>query len=242
MTQSLLIKPQQKAILTKPTIFSLNMRNVTDLFPGFTPGDFAIVYGSPAVNSIMSMLCIRAQLPTQLGGLNSNIVLIEGGNTFRPSKVSRIAQLHHLNPKKALNRICFSQAFTAYQLTTLIMERLKSIVEKNDAKLVIISDIAGLFLDNDIPEEEARRVYSQLVAYLQNFARQHQIILLATYLSRQSSSRNTYLREVSFEKANVVVAFRQTPYDREFTLEKHPRFMLGSAEFLSEDLTLTDFM
>jgi len=238
MSQSLIIQSAAK----QQTLFSLNMQGVDDLFPGFAPGDFALIYGSHSVNSLASLLCIRAQLPIQLGGLCSNVVFIDGGNTFRLNQVVRLAQISHLDPKQALNKIFLSRAFTAYQMTALIMERLKGFVEKYDAKVVIISDIAGLFLDKDIPEEEATRVFSQVTAYLQSFARQHQIVLIATYLPSQNSSRSTSLQTATYGRANVVLAVRQTMYDREFTLEKHPRLMLGTAEFPSENLTLTDFM
>jgi hypothetical protein len=223
-------------------VISLDMRNVTDLFPGFAPGDFAVVYGSPSVVSLASLLCVRAQLPIQLGGLNSNVVFVDGGNTFRLYQVTRLAQVHQLDPKQALDRIYVSRAFTAYQMTTLLMEHLKSAVERFNAKLVVISDIAGLFLDDDVPNEEARRVFNQVLMYLQNFARENQIILIATYLPRQNSSRNLQLHALTCGKANVVIALRQTKYEREFALEKHPRFILGSAELFSENLNLTHFM
>jgi hypothetical protein len=238
MSQNLIVKNP-----TKQALFSLNMQNINNLFPGFAPGDFAVIYGSPSITSLMSLLCVRAQLPSQIGGLSSNVVFIDGGNNFRLYQISRLAQIHHLDPKQTLDKIFLARAFTAYQMTALIMERLKDAVEKYNAKLVIISDIAGLFLDKDIHDEEAKRVYSQILAYLQNFARQHEVILIATYPSRQSSNaRNTYLQSVTFGRANVILALKQTPYDREFILEKHPRFMLGTAEFPSENLTLTDFM
>ncbi len=237
MSQNILV--EQTA---KQTLFSLNMRNVNDLFPGFVPGDFAVIYGSPSAVSLTSLLCVRAQLPIQLGGLSSCVIFVDGGNTFRLYNISRLAQIHHLDSKQALEKIHLSRAFTAYQMTSLIMERLKDAVEKYNAKLVVISDIAGLFLDKDIPDEEARHVFSQIVAYLQTFARQKQIILIATYLPRNASSRNDSLQTVTCQKANVVLALKQTLYDREFVLEKHSRFMLGSAEFPTENLTLTDFM
>jgi predicted ATP-dependent serine protease len=236
MSQNTLVKPTAKQAL-----FSLNMRNLNDLFPGFAQGDFAVIYGSPSVVSLTSMLCIRAQLPTQLGGLNSSVVFIDGGNTFRLYQVSRLAQLHHLDPKRTLERIYISRAFTAYQMTSLIMEHLKEAVEKYTAKVVIISDIAGLFLDKDIPDEEAEQVLSQVASYLQTFARQNRIIIVATCPSRQNGNRGDYLKTVTCQKANVVISLKQTLYDREFTLEKHPHFILGSAEFPSENLTLTDF-
>jgi hypothetical protein len=223
-------------------LFSLNMPSVDELFPGFAPGDFAVLYGSPSVISLTSLLCIRAQLPAQLGGLGSNVVFIDGGNTFRLYKIARLAQLHQLNPKQVLERIFISRAFTAYQLTSLILDKLEETIKNCDAKLVVISDIAGFFLDNDIPNEEAQRVYSQIISYLSSFAKKHQIILIATYLPYSGSRRGSLLQEITCSKANSVLSFSETTYTREVTLEKHPFFMLGTAELPSKNLTLTDFM
>jgi hypothetical protein len=39
-----------------------------------------------------------------------------------------------------------------------------------------------------------------------------------------------------------VLSFSKTKYTREVSLEKHPFFVLGTAELPSENLTLTDFM
>ncbi len=237
MTQNLIVKP----VMAQP-LFSLNMPGVDELFPGFAPGDFAMLYGSPSVISLTSLLCIRAQLPVQLGGLGSNVVFIDGGNTFRLYKIARLAQLHQLNPREVLERIFISRAFTAYQLTSLILDKLEEAVKTYNAKLVVISDVAGFFLDKDVAHEEAQRVYSQIVSYLSNFARKHQIIVVATYLPYSESRRNSLLQEITCARANTVLAFSKTAYTREVTLEKHPSFMLGTAELPSENLTLTDFM
>jgi hypothetical protein len=218
------------------------MRNINQLFPGFAVGDFAVLYGSPSVLSLASLLCVRAQLPNQLGGLGSDVIFVDGGNTFRLYQVARLAQLHQLNPKEVLERIYISRAFTAYQMTALIMEKLKETVKRYDAKLVVISDIAGFFLDRDIPDEKARRVFSQVTVYLSTFAKENQLILIATYPPHQDTRRNTFLHTLTCGRANVVISLRQTKYDRELVLEKHPRYVLGSAEFPSENLTLTEFM
>ena len=237
MTQNMIVKPT----MAQP-LFSLNMPGVDELFPGFAPGDFAVLYGSPSVISLTSLLCIRAQLPVQLGGLGSNVVFIDGGNTFRLYKIARLAQLHQLNPRQVLERIFISRAFTAYQLTSLLMEKLEETIKNYNAKLVVISDIAGFFLDNDIPNVEAQRVYSQIVSYLSNFARKHQIILIATYLPYSNNKRNSLLQEMTYARANIVLSFSKTKYTREVALEKHPFFVLGTAELPSENLTLTNFM
>ena len=237
MTQNILVKPT----MAQP-LFSLNMPGVDELFPGFAPGDFAVLYGSPSVISLTSLLCIRAQLPVQLGGLGSNVVFIDGGNTFRLYKIARLAQLHQLNPRQVLERIFISRAFTAHQLTSIILDKLEETIKNCDAKLVVISDIAGFFLDNDVPHEEAQRIYSQIISYLSSFAKKHQIILIATYLPYSGNKRNSLLQEITCSKANTVLSFSKTTYTREVTLEKHPSFVLGTAELPSENLTLTDFM
>ena len=237
MSQSLTVK----STMAQP-LFSLNMADVDNLFPGFAPGDFAMLYGSPSIITLTSLLCIRAQLPAQLGGLSSNVVFIDGGNTFRLYKIGRLAQLHHLNSKHVFERISISRAFTAYQLTSLILDKLEETVQNYNAKLVVISDIAGFFLDNEVPHEEAQRIYSQIISYLSSFAKKHQIIIVATYLPYSDNTRNNLFQEITCAKATAVLYLSKTNYTREITLEKHPSFVLGTAELPSENLTLTDFM
>ena len=230
-----------KTVESQP-VLSLNMRNVDSLFSGFEIGDFAVLYGSHSVQSLVSLLCVRAQLPPQLGGLGSNVVFIDGGNTFMLYQIARLAQLHQLDPKQTLEGVYLSRAFTAYQMTALILEKLEETVKRYDAKLVIISDIAGFFLDKNIQEYEARRVYSQVIAYLSSFAKENGIILIATYPPHQQTKRNSFFQAVTCGNANVVISLSQTRYAKEFILEKHPRQMSGIAELPSETLTLEHFI
>ena len=237
MSQNTLVKTT-----TSQTLLSLNMRNINQLFPGFATGDFALLYGSHAVSSLASLLCIRAQLPPQLGGLGSNVVFIDGANTFRLYHITRLARLHQLDPKQVLDRIYISRAFTAYQMTSLIMQKLEDAVKNCNSKLVIISDVAAMFLDKDVEDEEAKRIYSQVTTRLSNFTREQQVIVVATYPPHIDSPRNIYLQALTSARANAVIALRQTEYEREIILEKHPTFTLGSAELPSEILPLTAFM
>jgi hypothetical protein len=230
-----------KTLESQP-VLSLNMRNINQLFQGFAIGDFAVLYGSNSVQSLASLLCVRAQLPPQLGGLGSNVVFVDGGNTFRLYQVARLARLHQLDPKQTLERIYLSRAFTAYQMTALILEKLKETVKRYNAKLAIISDIAGFFLDKDVPEDEARRVYSQVTTYLRNFAKENRIILIATYPPHQETRRNNFLQALTCGRANVVISLNQTKYEREVVLEKHPHYLSGVVSLPSETLTLEHFI
>ena len=224
------------------TLLSLNMRNVNQLFPGFAPGDFALLQGNQTIQSLATLLCIRAQLPTQIGGLATNVLFIDGANTFRLYQTTRLARLLRLDPKQVLDRIYISRAFTAYQMTELILQKLDEAVKTCSAKLVIISDIAAMFLDKDVEEEEAKRIYSQVTTRLSTFAKENLSIVIATYPPHFDNPRNGYLQALTSGRANVVIALRQTKFDREVILEKHPTFTPGTAELPSEILPITAFM
>jgi hypothetical protein len=111
-----------------------------------------------------------------------------------------------------------------------------------NAKLVIVADIAGLFLDSSIPKEEAQKVYGQIVSYLVHLARKHQTIIIATYPSHEGSIRNIALKEMTLSKANTVLSYYKAPYTAELNLEKHPTYILGTAEPPSENMSLASFM
>ncbi|MGD6852568.1 MAG: hypothetical protein ACQCN6_10965 [Candidatus Bathyarchaeia archaeon] len=236
MMQNIMVKP------TSAQKFAFNVPEVDYLFPGFTTGEFAVIYGSPSVTSLTSLLCIRAQLPTQLGGLGGNIVFIDCANTFAQESIIRIAGQHHINPATARQRIFNFSAFTAYQLTSFIIDKLEEKILSCNAKLVIVSDIGGLFLDNAISREEAQRAYGQIVNYLVYLAKKHQIIIVATYPNHEGSVRNIALKEMTLSRANTVLSYFKAPYTAELNLEKHPTYMLGTAEPPSENMTLTTFM
>jgi hypothetical protein len=221
---------------------SLNIENIDGLFPGFMFGDFAVLHGSSATQSLLSSLCVRAQLPYQLGGLETNVLFVDGGNSFRLYDVSAFAQSCELDPKDVLERIFVSRAFTAYQLTSLVFEQLQNAIDRYESKLVILSNLAELFLDNDVPKKEAQEVFLQLTSYLASFAKRNRVILVATHPPRFWSKRSRFFEEVLCGRANVVASikkFRNIPH---FVLEKHPNFKLGKVEFPSEEVTLADFL
>jgi hypothetical protein len=237
LSQNIIIKQT----LSQP-VFPLNLRSVNAIFPGFALGDFAVLQGSSSVLSLASLLCVRAQLPAQLGGLKSSVIFIDGGNTFRLYQIAELARFHHLSPRKVLDNIYISRAFTAYQAAALIKDQLKATIQNYNAKLVIISDIAGFFLDKDIPEVETQRIFCHVATYLSNFARETKTIVIATYPPHNDTSRNDLLHKQTCERANVVLSINRTSYARRITLDKHPYLSAGSVELSNEASTLANFM
>ena len=221
---------------------SLNIENVDCLFPGFMLGDFAVLHGSSAVQSLLSSLCVHAQLPYQLGGLETNVLFVDGSNSFRLYDVSAIAQTCELDPREVLGRIFVSRAFTAYQLASLVFEQLQNAIEKYDSKVVILSNPAQLYLDKDVPNKEAEEVFLQLADYLSTFVKQNNVILVVTHPPFFWSKRNMFFKDVLCGSADVVVSIKKFKHIPNFVLEKHSSFELGKSEFPSGDITLRDFV
>jgi len=223
-----------------PLAFGLD--NIDKLFPGFVFGDFGVLYGLPACLSLSLLLCVRCQLSVEHGGLDSSVVFVDGGNTFDLYEVSYVAQRYGLDPKAVLERVFISRAFTAYQLTSLIIDRLKSAVDKFGAKLVVVSNVVGLYLDRDVPKTEAKDVFNKLTIFLSRFAADNRLIVVATHFTRRSSARSMFFESALLGRANVVARVRDSHRVLRFVLEKHPVYRLGTVEFPSEGGTLKEFM
>ncbi len=233
----LLKKTQSKLCL------SLSNKTVDTLFPGFMIGDFAVIRGSSTVQSVLSTLCVKAQLPYQLGGLESTVLFVDGANSFTLYEISEIAQGWELDPKQVLEKIFVSRAFTVYQLVSLILDQLQNAVKKYDSKLVILSNIAYLFLDKDVPKKESEEIFKQVTDYLSNFAQQNQIMLIATHKPFLWSKRAPFFNQALCESANVVASIKKSKQIPHFSLEKHPFLRLGTVEFVSSNrCTLLDFV
>ena len=113
MQQKLILKSAITQTTAKP--FAFNVPDIDALFPGFKAGDFAIVYGPQSVTSLVSKLCVRAQLPISVGGLESNVVFIDTANSSSLSDLLETAELQGLDPKAALGRVINMRAYTAYR-------------------------------------------------------------------------------------------------------------------------------
>ena len=232
----------EKASSSRDARLAFGLENIDQLFPGFVLGDFGVLYGLPTCLSLSLLLCVRCQLPVERGGLDSSVVFVDGGNTFDLYEVSYIAQRYGLDPKAVLEQIFISRAFTAYQLTSLIIDRLKSAVDRFGVKLVLVSGVVGLYLDRDVPRREAMDVFNKLTVFLSRFAVDNKVIIVATHFARRSYSRSVFLESALLGRANVVLRVRDSRRVLRFVLERHPIYKLGTVEFPSGGVTLREFM
>jgi len=214
---------------------SLGVPALTGVFPGFELGDFVVLRGHAArfISFVLSVLC---QLRSNEGGLNSSVVFVDGGNSFDPYLVAEIAHSHGLDSRAALEKIYVSRAFTAYQLSSLILEKLELFLKRKRSKLLVVSDITSLFFDRDIPKTEAKDLFMKVCAKLSEISSRKNLIVVVNYFAERRTKLGVLFEALLFGRSNILAKFRKRGKIISFVLEDH-----SHATPFSMDLPATDY-
>lgn len=161
------------------------------------------------------------------------VVFLDGGNTFDPFLISKLARAASLPPADILGRIHISRAFTCHQMQALVGERLATALDRFDTNVAIVSGLLDTFYDQSVPFSEAHGLLKATATELVRLAAQGKRILLAcpdTHLPLESRQRRflkslkersgTVLRS---EAGNGAAAFEmEKPYRKQYGQLKTP--------------------
>ncbi len=104
-----------------------------------------LIYGDKKLTTnILLTTAVIAQKAFTNGGLGEGIrvAFIDGNNRFNPYNVSKFAVSQNLSPRKTLENILISRAFTWDQMVEILENRLSTL---EDVKIVLISGITTMF-------------------------------------------------------------------------------------------------
>jgi len=117
---------------------------------------------------VLERICVRAQLPHRYGGLDTDVLLIDGANSSDLYLCVDFAQQYGLDVGETLNRIITSRAFTVYQLTDLIIQELQNAITQYNSKIVIISNLLYFFTNDPyLNTKEMRTILEQITSSLE---------------------------------------------------------------------------
>lgn len=224
------IAVQRKATLFRSASsfphFSLGFPHLDSLLRPFSP-QHLIVFSGGAAPMVAEFMAFRAQLPLEVGGLDSTVLFIDGGNRSDPYFFSSFARQRGLKPVVAMRRVATCRAFTIYQLAGLISEHLAKAAEDYAAKLVVISDLLGTFNEPELEEREARRLLS---AVEDGIKRVKNSLVLVTL-----TSPNKY-DDIIMAWADTAVSLSSSGDRVEAALVKHPTKPLTNSSFMVNQL------
>ncbi|MGD1055724.1 MAG: hypothetical protein ABR867_06550 [Nitrososphaerales archaeon] len=207
--------------------FSLGFPHLDSLLRPFSPQRLIVLSGG-AAPMVAELMAFRAQLPFEVGGLDSTVLFIDGGNRSDPYLFSSFARQHGLKPAVAMRRVATCRVFTIYQLVNLISEHLGRAAEDYAAKLVIISDLLGTLNEPELEEREARRLLSAVEGGIKRM--KNNSLVLATLVSP-----NKY-DDMIMAWADTAVSLSSSGGRVEAELVKHPTKPPTASSFMMNQL------
>jgi len=100
-------------------------------------------YGS-GKSQICHQLCVNVQLPPEEGGLGGAALYIDTENTFRTERIFQMAQNVGLDPKEAVKKIIFAEAYTSdHQM--FLLENADEVIKENGVRLIIVDSLTSHF-------------------------------------------------------------------------------------------------
>jgi hypothetical protein len=112
-----------------------------------------------------------------MAGEGIDVIVLDGANRFDPYMVSTFAKRASFSPEGLLKRIRIARAFTCYQMTALVEEKLISLLKKKEraapfpSPRVLLLGPATPFLDEDVSEREVRPLFEKLLRKVEEMAR-----------------------------------------------------------------------
>ncbi len=93
---------------------------------------------------IAHQLAVNATLPKDQGGLDSDVVIIDTENTFRPDRIIQVAEGVGLDPKLVMNRIHVARAYNSHH-QMLLVGKAGELAKKHHIKLLIVDSLTAHF-------------------------------------------------------------------------------------------------
>ena len=158
--------------------------------------------GSDYVFHLTSLLCVRAIME------DSDVVFVDGGNSIDPYGIAAIAKRVGLARLEVLPRISVARAFTCYQMATLLNEMLAARVAETEARLVVLSCLPTMFLDEDVPALEAHQLFLRSMRAVRDVTRSRGTITVATNAGLAKLHRRKGIRRVLYESVDRWARFQ----------------------------------
>lgn len=226
--------------LLQERVLRSSVLQLDELTGGFRSSQVTLVDSDCSyTSSLLHLLCIRA-----VSEFDQEVVWIDGGNDINPYAISSLCKRLGLVKREVLSRINVSRAFTAYQLVSLIDEKLEEQVRRSSPSALIVSSMTDMFLDKDMKWMESHQLLRRCVEDVSRITRDYEMVSLITNRGDHSLRPSPKLAALLYEHADQVVQirtrrdgllFRLPKVDRELVFMPVPWNQLTLDEFKGED-------
>ncbi|MBI0583646.1 MAG: hypothetical protein ISF22_05395 [Methanomassiliicoccus sp.] len=170
-------------------------------FGGLRPGTLTLIDSSDRMLfDLTHILCVNG-----VSTLGRDVVWVDGGNSVNPYELGRICRRFGLDRSEILDSINVARAFTAYQLVSLIDERLEDEVRRTGAGMVIVSCLPDMFQDQEMRWSESYRLIQRCVERLRDITRESGTATLITNYGLMKLLQRKRLKDLIYGTVDDIV-------------------------------------
>lgn len=148
--------------------------SITECYGEFRTGKTQLVH----------TLAVTTQMPTEMGGGNGKVAIIDSEGTFRPSRLVPIAQRFGLDPEAVLENVLHARPYTSEHQHLLIMALAAKMVEE-PFKLIVVDSITALFRTDYSGRGELAERQQRLMGTLSKLTKLAEEFNCAVFLTNQ---------------------------------------------------------
>lgn len=164
---------------------------LTESNSGFQSMSISEVYGEfrCGKTQLSHTMSVVAQLPKEMGGAEGKVAYIDTEGTFRPERISQIAERFGVDPDSALENIAYARALNSeHQLE--LLNTLAREFAGGEYRLLIIDSIMNCFRVDYCGRGELADRQQKLNQFLMKLAHMAEGVFLLAAARRVSSSAN----------------------------------------------------
>ncbi|MFO7966638.1 MAG: DNA repair and recombination protein RadA [Archaeoglobaceae archaeon] len=180
-------------------------QSITELFGEFGSGKTQICH----------QLAVNAQLPVEQGGLGGSVIVIDTENTFRPERISQMAESKGLDPNEVLKNINVAQAYNSnHQM--LLVDNAKDLANTlkrngNDARLLVVDSLMAHFRSEFVGRGTLADRQQKLNRHLHDLVRFGELFNAAVVVTNQVQAKpDTFFGDPNRPVGGHIVAHTAT--------------------------------
>jgi hypothetical protein len=192
---------QQLGMDQQARLLTTGIPRIDAFLGGFKPSTITLAdTNHPFAFEMLSMLCVNA-----VKAFDENVVYVDGGISIDPYAIASLSKRSGLRADTVLSKIKVARAFTAYQLDSIISDRLEAALSQYEPSLLIVSCITDLLMDRNVREKEAITILRRSLALIEKSAIEHKLITIVTKRIRHTSSRASALNDILIKGAGEII-------------------------------------
>ena len=131
---------------------------------------------------------VNVQLPKGEGGLNGRCIFIDTERTFRPERITQLAEAKGLYPKKILKNIFIAKAYNSdHQI--VLAEKAKELIKEHNVKLIVVDSLMSHFRSDYSGRGELAPRQQKLNRHMHALQKLADTYNVAIYVTNQAMAR-----------------------------------------------------